>query len=214
MKIRAERARWLIALAYFVQQLWARTLRYEFDDRGNFLTKSPNERVIGALWHNRLFAWPHLARRYVPERPAVALISASRDGDLLAEFVRRYGFGVVRGSSSRRGASAMLQLADVLAAGRDLAITPDGPRGPAYRLGPGIVYLAQKTGVPILPTSFEYASCWRLKSWDRFMIPKPFSRVRVIFGELQHARATATDEEFEAERLRLESAMMQIVETA
>ncbi len=212
MKIRGRPARWLIAFAYYLQQIWVRTLRYQIDDPGGFLKLPPNERVIGALWHNRLFLWPHVARHFIPHRRAVALISASRDGEMLSEFVRRYDVEVARGSSSRRGASAMLQLADVLQSGRDVAITPDGPRGPAYQLGAGIVFLAQKSGAPLLPTNFEFSSCWRLGSWDRFIIPKPFSKVRVIFGPLLPVRPTATDEEFEAERLRLQNAIMQIVE--
>src|SRR5881398_1383411 len=84
------------------------------------------------------------------------------------------------GSSSRLGASAILQLTDVLASGRDVVITPDGPRGPAYELGPGIIYLAQKSGAAVLPVNMEYSSYWRLGSWDRFIVPRPFSRVRVL----------------------------------
>ncbi len=212
MKIQGRLARWLVALGYYLLELWARTLRYEFDDRSDFLGLSPNERVIGALWHNRLFLWPHVARRFIGHRRAVALISPSRDGDLLADFVQRYRVEVARGSSSRKGASAMLQLAEVLTTGRDVAITPDGPRGPAYELGAGIVFLAQKSGTPVLPTNFEYSSCWRLRSWDRFVIPAPFSRVRVVFGPLHRVEETATDEQFEAERMRLQNAQMQIVE--
>ena len=125
---------------------------------------------------------PHVLRRYLSNRKGAALISASRDGDLLADLVRRFGFDVVRGSSSRRGAAAMLQLADVIRRGRDAVITPDGPRGPAYQIGGGIVFLAQKSGAAVVPIHMEYESCWRLKSWDRFILPRPFSTVRVIFG--------------------------------
>ena len=126
--------------------------------------------------------------------------------------VERYGFEAVRGSSSRRGSTALLQLADVIASGRDVLITPDGPRGPVYRLGGGIIFLAQKTGVPIIPVNFEYSSYWRAHNWDRFIIPKPFSRVRAIFGPPHQVKPTSTDEEFEAERQRLQEAMMSLVE--
>src|SRR5205814_4800602 len=139
-------------------------------------------------------------------------ISASRDGDLIADVTQRFGFDVVRGSSSRMGASALLELSQVLASGRDILITPDGPRGPAYELGPGIVFLAQKTGAPVVPVNMEFSSCWRVKSWDRFIIPKPFSKVRVIVGQPHQVKSTSTDQEFEAERLRLQNAMMSLVE--
>lgn len=212
MKIRGRTARLLAALGYHLVRLWTRTLRFELDDRAGFVTKPLSERVIGALWHNRLLLLPHIAVYYVPARPAVALISASRDGDMLADIVQRFGVEAARGSSSRKGAGAIRQLADKIRAGRDVAITPDGPRGPAYELGPGIVFLAQMSDTPVLLMNMEYSSCWRLKSWDRFILPKPFSTVRVIFGGLHHVEQTASNAEFESERLRLQNAMMQIVE--
>jgi lysophospholipid acyltransferase (LPLAT)-like uncharacterized protein len=103
-------------------------------------------------------------------------------------------------------------LSEVLASGRDVLLTPDGPRGPAYELGQGIIFLAQKTGAPIVPINMEYSSCWRVKSWDRFIIPKPFSKVRVTMGQPQQIRPTATADEFENERLRLQNAMMSLVQ--
>jgi lysophospholipid acyltransferase (LPLAT)-like uncharacterized protein len=110
------------------------------------------------------------------------------------------------------GASATLELAGVLDAGRDVLITPDGPRGPAYELGPGIVFLAQKSGAPIQPINMEFSSCWRVNSWDRFILPRPFSKVRVLFGPLHRVGSTNTPEEFETERKRLQDAMMSLVE--
>jgi len=212
LKITGWRARWLIALGFRLLQIWARTLRYEIDDRLGVVGKPVKENYIGALWHNRLLIFPFVLRRFFPNRHGAALISASRDGDLLADAIKRFDFDVVRGSSSRLGASAILQLTDVLASGRDVVITPDGPRGPAYELGPGIIFLAQKSGALVLPVNMEYSSCWRLKSWDRFILPRPFSKVRVIIGQSHHVRSTSTPDEFEAERLRLQDAMMSLVE--
>lgn len=188
-------------------------MRFEIDDRAGIVGGRSNERFIGALWHNRLLLLPFVIRRYLPHRRGAGLISASRDGTMLADLVKRFGFEVVRGSSSRQGAAAMLQLADLIAGGRDAVITPDGPRGPVYELGAGIVFLAQKSGAAVVPVNMEYSNCWRLKSWDRFILPVPFSRVRVIFGPPHRVPHTATDAEFESERLRLQSALMQIVET-
>ena len=212
MKITGWRARWLIALGFRLLQIWARTLRYEIDDRAGVIGKPVNENYIGALWHNRLLIFPFVLRRFFSNRGGAALISASRDGELLADAIKRFDFDVVRGSSSRLGARAILQLTGVLASGRDVVITPDGPRGPAYELGPGIIFLAQKSGAPVVPVNMEYSSYWRLKSWDRFILPRPFSKVRVIIGQSHHVRSTSTPEEFETERLRLQGAMMALVE--
>ncbi|MDP9187438.1 MAG: lysophospholipid acyltransferase family protein [Verrucomicrobiota bacterium] len=212
MKITGWRARWLIALGFRLLQIWARTLRYEIDDRLGAVGRPVDENYVGALWHNRLLIFPFVLRRFFPNRRGAALISASRDGDLLADAIKRFDFDVVRGSSSRLGARAILQLTDVLALGRDVVITPDGPRGPAYELGPGIIFLAQKSGAPVVPVNMEYSSCWRLKSWDRFILPRPFSKVRVIIGQSHYVRSTSTPEEFETERLRLQGVMMALVE--
>lgn len=212
MKIEGAPARWLIAVGYRLLQLWARTLRFQIDDRAAVVGQPATPRYIGALWHNRLLLLPYVLRTYLPNRQGAALISASRDGALLADLVNRFGFDVVRGSSSRKGAAAMLQLADVIAKGRDAVITPDGPRGPAYELGAGLAFLSQKSGAAVVPINMEYSACWRLKSWDRFILPRPFSTVRVIFGPPHHVPPTATAAEFESERLRLQNAMMEIVE--
>jgi lysophospholipid acyltransferase (LPLAT)-like uncharacterized protein len=212
LKIEGWRARWLIAFGFRLLQVWARTLRYEMDDRAIVVGKPVKENYIAALWHNRLLLISFVLKKFVPQRPGAGLISASRDGDLVADLTQRFGFHVVRGSSSRMGASAILELSNVLASGRDILITPDGPRGPAYELGPGIIFLAQKTGAAVVPVNMEYSSCWRVKSWDRFILPRPFSKVRVIFGVPHRVRSTTTPEEFEAERLRLQNAMMSLVE--
>ncbi|PYI52300.1 MAG: hypothetical protein DMC62_07325, partial [Verrucomicrobia bacterium] len=163
MKIEGRSARWLIAVGFRLLQLWVRTLRYEIDDRAGVMGKPTDQNYIGALWHNRLLIFPFVLRRFFSNRRGAALISASRDGELLADAITRFGFDVVRGSSSRLGASAILQLTDLLASGRDVVITPDGPRGPAYELGPGIIFLAQKSGAAVLPVNMEYSRCWRLK---------------------------------------------------
>ena len=205
-------ARWLIAFGFRLLQLWARTLRYEIDDRAGIVCRPVTENYIGALWHNRLLIFPFVLRRFFPQRDGAALISASRDGDLIADVVQRFGYKVIRGSSSRLGASAILQLTEVLASGSDVVITPDGPRGPAYELGPGIIFLAQKSGAAVLPMNLEYSRCWRLGSWDRFVIPQPFSKVRVLISRPLRVKPTSTPEEFEAERRRVQDAMMSLVE--
>ena len=212
LKIDGWLARGLIAFGVRLLQVWARTLRFEIDDRAGVADKPAAENYIGALWHNRLLIFPLVLRRFFPHRSGAALISASRDGDLLADAIHRFRYDVVRGSSSRLGASAILQLTQLLASGHDVVITPDGPRGPAYELGPGIIFLAQKSGTPVLPMNLEYSRCWRLGSWDRFIVPRPFAKVLVLIGEPHRVRTTATPEEFESERKSLQQAMMALVE--
>jgi hypothetical protein len=187
-------------------------LRYRVEDPSGLLKRLPTQPAIGASWHNRLLILPLVLRRFLSHRRGAALISASRDGAWIAALVRKCGFDVVRGSSSRQGITAILQMSEVLEAGRDVVIAPDGPRGPAYRLGAGIVFLAQKSGAPVFPMNLEFSNAWRLKSWDRFFLPRPFSRVRVIVGPPHTVAFTANDAEFEAERTRLEAAMMALVE--
>jgi len=193
-------------------QLWALTLRYKIEDRAGVVGKVTAQNYIASLWHNRLLIFPFVLRRFFPDRHGAALISASRDGELLADAIKRFDYDVVRGSSSRLGASAILQLSQTLASGRDVVITPDGPRGPAYELGPGIVFLAQKSGAAVVPVNIEYSSCWRLKSWDRFILPRPFAKVHVIIGSPHHVELSDTPAQFEAERQRLQQAMMALVE--
>jgi lysophospholipid acyltransferase (LPLAT)-like uncharacterized protein len=205
-------SRILVAFGFRVLQIWSHTIRFEIEDRGKILVAPASERFIGALWHNRLLLLPFAIHRFVPHRQGAALISASRDGAWLAKLVRRFGFMVVRGSSSRKGAAAILQLAEVIASGHDVVITPDGPRGPAYRPGGGIILLAQKTGARIVPLNLEFSGCWRLRSWDRFILPRPFARVRFILGERYQVAVTRDEVAFERERERLQLAMMALVE--
>ena len=101
---------------------------------------------------------------------------------------------------------------DVFAEGTHLVITPDGPRGPVYQLGQGIIFLAQKCNAAIVPANMEYSSCWRFNSWDRFIVPRPFSKVRVILGAPLQIAQTTNPEEFESERVRLQQAVMNLVE--
>lgn len=212
MKIEGRPARWLIAVGFRILQLWSLTLRYKIEDRAGVVGKVTAQNYIASLWHNRLLIFPFVLRRFFPDRHGAALISASRDGELLADAIKRFGYDVVRGSSSRLGASAILQLSQTLASGRDVVITPDGPRGPAYELGQGIVFLAQKSGAAVVPVNIEYSSCWRLKSWDRFILPRPFAKVLVIIGSPHHVGLSDTPKQFEAERQRLQQAMMALVE--
>jgi lysophospholipid acyltransferase (LPLAT)-like uncharacterized protein len=146
----------------------------------------PAEPVIFALWHNRLCLCMKVYEGFVrPQKTddhLAALISASKDGALLATVLRNFGVQAVRGSSSRRGPQALLELTSWAGRGYDLAVTPDGPRGPRYIVQEGVIALAQVTGLPIVPYSCQIARKIRLKSWDHFQIPLPFSHCEMTFG--------------------------------
>ena len=119
-----------------------------------------------------------------------------------------FGLGAVRGSSSRRGVAALIGLKRALIDGHDVCLTPDGPRGPRYQIQAGFVKLAQASGSPVVPVHVRFSSAWRLKSWDRFVIPKPFSRVVVTFAEAIYVPRDLDDAAFEKERLRIESILV------
>jgi len=185
------------------------TLRLRVHDPHGFLASPPATPVICAFWHNRILAITAAFLRVYPAgRPGVlVLTSASKDGMWLGELTGRLGMGSVRGSSSRRGATAMRELLEKTDAGHDIAITPDGPRGPRYSLGSGLVYLAQKAGIPILPCHANFHRALRLDTWDRFAIPLPFSRLDVTLGPLLRVPDTASEAAFEAERQKIESVL-------
>ncbi len=193
-------------LAGWLMRGWCATLRLEIEDRcGLVALEGP---VVYSLWHNRIFtvpaAWNKLCGRY---RKAVVLTSASHDGAMLARAVGVFGLGSVRGSSSRRGVAALVALRKTLREGRDVCLTPDGPRGPCYVLQPGLVKLAEASGAPVVPVHVEFSKSWRLKSWDGFHVPWPFSRVRVIFDQALAVPAGLSEGEFEAWRARIEAVM-------
>jgi lysophospholipid acyltransferase (LPLAT)-like uncharacterized protein len=151
--------------------------------------------------------WRRYARRHLPGNGLAALISASKDGALLAATLERFGVLPVRGSSSRRGAQALVELSSALAAGWNVAITPDGPRGPRYAVQPGVAALAQLTGATVIPISSHAARRLTLRSWDQFQIPLPFSRCRVVFGEPIPFPREATEAEREQRRRQLEESL-------
>ena len=160
-------------------RLWGMTLRFELSaDDLRHVTKR-DVPVAFVVWHNRLFLTPEIFRRYRRGRPLVALISASGDGAWLTAFFSLIGMRAARGSSSRLGREAATALVEAQRAGYDIGITPDGPRGPCYELKPGVVIVPRRTGAPLLLIGGEFSATWQLRSWDRFYLPKPFSRVRL-----------------------------------
>ena len=192
------------------------TMRIRWHDETGLLRELPGEQVIFCIWHNRLGTAAAVYQLYVlkhnPNRVLAPMISASGDGALLTDVLRRFGMHPIRGSSSRRGPQALLEMARLTKDGFDLAVTPDGPRGPLYTLHEGIVSLAQVTGLPIIPSSSRIA--WRkdLRSWDRFQIPLPFTACDIFLGKPIRVPRRMSDEEREAISDQLKKALMDLTD--
>ena len=182
------------------------TLRLRIEDRSGVLKENGGAPVIVCFWHNRILGITFAFDRIYPKKRngVTVLTSPSKDGEILAQLVGAFGMKAVRGSSSRRGSSALLELVRLIRGGRDIAITPDGPRGPRYSLGPGIILLAQSTGVRIVPAHASFSRCVRMKTWDGFIIPLPFSKVSVTLDGALTIPGELTGEEFEEKRKNLE----------
>ena len=184
------------------------TLRVRVHDHSGFTRQSPDFPVIFTFWHNRILAITVAHQRHYPHRQrkgVAVLTSPSRDGEILAQLMARFRMGAIRGSSSRRGSRALRECVAWLEAGRDLAVTPDGPKGPRYSLGPGLILLAQATGARILPTHVHFSRAATVRSWDGFRIPLPFSRLDITLAPYEIIPPTPTPEAFEAERQRIET---------
>lgn len=182
--------------------------RPEGSSRGLFSGKS--NRAIIAFWHASMLVLAYVGRG----QGIRVLISQHTDGEYIARAIGNMGFGVIRGSSTRGGTKAMINMVREAGRGHFLAVTPDGPRGPRETVQSGIIFLARKTGLPILPIGLGYSNCWRLPSWDGFRIPKPFSRVVLNFGEPISIPPELKEGEFEGYRQRLEESLKGLTATA
>ena len=148
---------------------------------------------VAPMWHGDMLAPAPLHR----DRGIAVLVSPSDDGGLVVRVLSRFGYRIVRGSTSRRAPRAMREMQEALVAGTPVVITPDGPRGPRHTMNVGVTWLARETGVPILPVTVCVDRAWRLRSWDAFAIPKPFSAVEIRYHRPVHVPADADDLELE-----------------
>ena len=192
-------------LAAFVIKLLGVTIRCRLEDP--YGLGQISKPVVWIFWHNGLLTVPMNAMKFGGKAPASALTSASKDGAVIESLVNAFGVKAVRGSSSRRGVAALIALKNALKAGDQIFITPDGPRGPRYHLQPGVIKLAQSSGAPIIPLRFTYSSSWRVKTWDRLHIPKPFSTVIIHIDELIDIPAKLDSNTFEIYRNRVEDTL-------
>lgn len=175
------RAKILSLLGYLVLSLWSRTIRMRVvNERIPQKLKTEGKNVIYAFWHGRQFLMFEACRGSGIMIPA----SESRDGEIQAGILKRFGFSVVRGSSKRKGDRALLGMVEGLRKGKDVAIAVDGPRGPVYEAKQGVVYLAGKLNKPIVPGITSAKRFWILeKIWDKLMLPVPFTRGVLVYGE-------------------------------
>ena len=204
---RASRLKRLEAAAlsvagYRAIDLLGTTLRWRTDGLEHFERLAAGGRPpILAFWHGRILPATYFFRR----RGIVVITSENFDGEWIAGIIERFGYGTARGSTSRGGRKALLQLTRDMATGKPAGFTLDGPRGPARVAQPGAVWLAKATGNPVLPFHLEANRHWTLNSWDRTQIPKPFATVALAVGEPFDVPPRADDRAMDAVRLMLEA---------
>jgi lysophospholipid acyltransferase (LPLAT)-like uncharacterized protein len=186
---------------YFLIGLLGRTTRVEVSGWENHeQVEADGGLPIYVFWHDRIFLTTYWWRK----RRIVVMTSRSFDGEYIARFIQRFGYGAVRGSSTRGGVGAVVEMARLMRAGCTTAFTIDGPKGPRYVAKMGAVLLAKKTGHPILPVTMALDRYWMLPSWDLFQIPKPFTRARVYVAPPIYVPADADEEMLNAKRDELQ----------
>ena len=200
-------------VVYGLLRLLRFTWRINFSDPHGVIKDSRDKPFILCVWHNRLvFGMDAYSNNIKPisGRRLAAMVSASKDGALLVEVLKAFDIEPVRGSTSRRGRQALLELSRKMKAGMHLGITPDGPRGPCYEIQDGILALSQVTGLPIIPLGASVNRKYRFNSWDRFQLPMPFARCDVAYGAPLQVPRELDDTQRAAIRAELKSRMDEI----
>ena len=205
------RAAVIAALGRPLIALLGRTCRWQVDGYEHYDALRAARRVpIFAFWHGRILAATYFWRHH----GIVVMISENFDGEWIARIIRRFGYGTARGSTSRGGPRALAQLRRDVGRGRPAGFAVDGPRGPSRSVQPGAVWLAERTGSPILPFHIEAQRFWSARSWDRTQVPRPFSRVAVAIGEPLDVGPGRDAGALEADRARLEASLHRLAERA
>jgi lysophospholipid acyltransferase (LPLAT)-like uncharacterized protein len=179
------------------------SLKWRVEGTGHLQFDGDGRRPIMAFWHGRVLT----ATYYFRNRGIVVMISENFDGEWIARIIDSFGYGTSRGSTSRGGQRALLQLKRQMEEGKPAGFAVDGPRGPARKVQPGVVWLAKLTGNPVVPFHMEASKYWSLGSWDRTQIPKPFSTVALAVGVPIEVPADANETAIEAKRLEVEEAL-------
>lgn len=194
---------------YFLFHIIGRTLKYEIEGWEHLeQIEKAGKHPIFCFWHDRIFAGTYFFRK----RKIIVMNSLSFDGAYMARFVQKLGYGSVRGSSTRGGTGALVEMIRLMRSGFASAFTVDGPRGPRYEAKLGPVLLAKKTGDPLLPFLLECKKFWSVGSWDKPQIPKPFTTVKLMIEKPIYVAKDASDDELEEKRLDLQSVLEKLVE--
>ena len=193
---------------YAAISIIGKTIRWETEGLEHLDAVAESGRQpIFCLWHERIFA----ATYYLRGRGIVVITSQSKDGEYIARFLKRLGYGTIRGSSTRGGVGALVEMARAMRRGLAMAFTVDGPRGPRREVKKGAVLLAKKTGNPLLPLGVECESYWTINSWDRMQIPRPFTRAKYIIASPIDVSPGASDEMLDEKRFELQRVLDNIV---
>lgn len=193
---------------FFMINLLGKTVRFEIENPENYENIIKSGKIpIYTFWHDRMFLGTYFFRN----RGIIVMSSQSFDSEYTARVIQRFGYGAVRGSSTRGGIRALTRMIRLMKEGLPMGFTLDGPKGPPYVAKSGAILLAKKSGNPLMPFVVEAKSFWRINSWDRLQIPKPFTRARVIIAEPVYVAEDANDEEVENKRLELQAKLDEAV---
>lgn len=197
---------WLIAI---IMRMVGLTLRWRIKDCSGVTESHFEGSLILAFWHNQIFGMTLFYNKFLRDRRAAVLTSSSRDGDVLTAVMARFGYNAIRGSSNKRPMAALREMVAFLREenGNDIVITPDGPRGPVYKLQAGVIKVSQLSGVPVLPIRLRYSNAISLKTWDMFRIPLPFSRIDVVLEPLEGFSDSPDRQAVEEQRVHLENVL-------
>ena len=208
-----EKIRWALLgfLGKIILWLWAKSCRITLSGYEEYQKlRAEGKPVIFLVWHGRIFLVPFFFRR----RRVAPLVSPSHDGEIAAQIMSRWGYRLIRGSSSHAIIRAWNQMKKGLQEGREVLIVPDGPRGPNRKIKPGGLRLAQETGAYLVPFTFSASKRKLLKSWDQFLMFYPFSRLVAIYGKPFRLDSGLSEAEMEGERQELEKYMKELDERA
>ncbi len=200
--------RFLGFVFYIFTNLIGKTVRFQIEG-WEILEKIERDGKIPilAFWHNRIF----LATYYFRFRGIIVMSSQSFDSEYVARFIQRFGFGIVKGSSTRGGVGGLIEMIRLMKKGFPTGFSVDGPKGPVYRAKTGTLLLAKKTENPVLPFSVETENYWTIKSWDKLQIPKPFTRAKIFIAEAIDVSKNADDSEMKNKHLELQKKLDELV---
>ncbi|MEO8073939.1 MAG: lysophospholipid acyltransferase family protein [Acidobacteriota bacterium] len=193
---------------YSLIKIIGKTIKFETENAEILQNIERESKIpIYATWHNRIFPSVY----YLKNRGIVVLTSQSFDGEYIARFIQRFGFGAVRGSSTRGGVGALIEMIRLMRKGLPMCFTVDGPKGARYVAKTGALLPAKKTGNPVLPFLVETKSYWTINSWDKLQIPKPFTRAKIFFAQPIYVAKNADNKEIENKRQELQTKLDEMV---